>query len=146
MKLMSRSALHPNWTRHHTPTVSDFMLATIKVIRKRPSTEVASPVYNQATETWSTGAFETVIDNVPARMQPYSLVNDMVAGQDTTGRKLMRVQITNVSTGIQVDDIIVVTASPENPDLMNYTHEVRSMVSSSNAWHTDIICETNTKN
>lgn len=145
MNLHSRTALDPRWTRHHVPVVSAFMLATIKVIRKKPSTQSAQPVYDPATRTWTTAAFETVIENVQARAQPYGITGDMVVGQDTTGRRLIRIQIENVVTGIQVDDMIIVTACPDNPELTYYSHEVRSVVGSSNAWTTNIVCETDVK-
>lgn len=145
MKLMGRSALDPRWTRHHTPVAADFMLATVKVVRKLPSTEAATPVYDPATRTWSTESFQTVISNVKARIQPYGITGDMVVGQDTTGRRLMRVQIEDVNTGVQVDDIVMVTACDAYPDLMNFSHEVRSAVSSSNAWLTDLVCEMDVK-
>ena len=55
------------------------MLATVKVIRKKPTTQVAAPTYNQNTGTWNTGsAFTTVLDDVKARIQPYGIMGDMV--------------------------------------------------------------------
>lgn len=147
MKLMSRSALDPRWTRHHTPVAVDFMLATIKVLRKAPATTAAAqrPVYNQATGTWSAAGISTVLDNVPARIQQYGIIGDTVVGQDTTGRRLMRVQIESVTTKIHLDDMIIVTASPENPELLKYTMEVRGAISSSNAWLTDLVVEADLK-
>jgi hypothetical protein len=121
------------------------MLATIKVIRKNPSTVAPTPVYDQETETWTTTAFETILESVPARVQPYGIIGDMVVGQDTSGRRLMRVQIENVATAIHLDDIVIVTASPDNPELTKYTLEVRGAISSSNAWLTDLVCEADLK-
>lgn len=145
MELYSRGALDPRWTRHHTPVAADFMLATVKVIRKNPSTVASPPVYDQQTETWSTGSFSTVLNNVRARVQPYGIIGDMVVGQDTTGRRLMRVQIENVETSIHLDDIVIVTSCPDDPELTKYTLEVRGAISSSNAWLTDLVCEADLK-
>lgn len=145
MKLYSRGALDPRWTRHHTPVAADFMLATIKVIRKNPTTTGVRPVYDQATETWTTDAFEEILVDTPARVQPYGIIGDMVVGQDTTGRRLMRVQIENVETAVHMDDIVIVTACPDNPELTKYTLEVRGAISSSNAWLTDLVCEADLK-
>lgn len=145
MELYSRGALDPRWTRHHTPVAVDFMLATIKVIRKNPTTMADRPVYNQETGEWSTGAFSTVLNNVRARVQPYGIIGDMVVGQDTTGRRLMRVQIENVKTKIHLDDIVIVTSCSDNPELTKYTMEVRGAISSSNAWLTDLVCEADLK-
>lgn len=145
MNLYARGALDPRWTRHHTPVAVDFMLATIKVIRKNPTTTGVRPVYDQATETWTTDAFEEILVDTPARVQPYGIIGDMVVGQDTTGRRLMRVQIENVATAVHMDDIVIVTACLDNPELTKYTLEVRGAISSSNAWLTDLVCEADLK-
>lgn len=160
MKLMSRGALDPRWTRHHTPVAASFMLATIKVIRKIPSTSGARPTYDPATRTWNVGtdsfdgefveqfgssAMQVVVSSAKARIQPFGIMGDMVVGQDTTGRRLMRVQIENVETSIHLDDMIVVLDCPDNPELKAYTIEVRGAISSSNAWLTDLVCEADMK-
>lgn len=146
MKLMSRGALDPRWTRHHTPVVADFMLATVRIVRKLPTTGGAElPVYDRVTGAWSTGSFETVLEDTPARIQPYGIIGDMVVGQDTTGRRLIRVQIENIQTGAMVDDILFVTAAPDNPDLANHTYEIRGTFSSSNAWISEFVCEGDVK-
>jgi len=147
MYLMSRTSLDPRWTRHHTPVAVGFMLATIKVIRKIPVTTGTTPrpVYDQATGTWTTTGIETVIESVKARVQPYGIIGDTVVGQDTTGRRLMRVQIENVETSIHLDDMIIVTNCPDDPELTAYTMEVRGAISSSNAWLTDLVVEADLK-
>lgn len=146
MKLYARGAVDPRWTRHHTPVVEDFMLATIKVIRKLPSTEGVRPTYDQATSTWNVGTgVEEILVDTPARVQPFGIMGDMVVGQDTTGRRLIRVQVGDVETGVHPDDILIVTACPDNPELTKYTFEVRGAVSSSNAWHSEFVCEADVK-
>lgn len=145
MKLMSRGALDPRWTRHHTPVAADFMLATIKVIRKLPSTQSTQPVYDQNTGLWTTNAFETVVENVKARVQPFGIIGDMNVGQDPTGRRLMRVQIENTVTGIRIDDMVIVTECVDSPELTTFTMEVRNTASASNAWLTDLVCELDVK-
>lgn len=161
MKLMSRGALDPRWTRHHTPVAASFMLATIKVIRKAPTTAGVRPTYDPVTQTWQTNGsgfgeqfvdefedgnvFATILDNVSARVQPYGIIGDMVVGQDTTGRRLIRVQIENVETAIHVDDIVIVKFCKDNPELTKYTIEVRGALGSSNEWLTDLVCEADVK-
>lgn len=145
MQLLSRGALDTRWTQHHVSVPVSFMLATIKVIRKLPTTEAVRPVYDQATETWTTGAFETVLEDTKARVQPYGIIGDMNVGQDTTGRRLMRVQIESRETGIRLDDILIITVCPDDPELTKYTLEVRGAISSSNAWLTDLVCEADLK-
>lgn len=140
MKLNGRSSLDPRWTTHHTSVVAGFMVATIKVIRKNPG---SAPTYDQATGVW-TGDFETIFEGA-ARVQPYGIIGDQIVAQDTTGRRLMRVQIENLQTGINLDDVLYVTSSPADPELMDFVMEVRGTIGSSNAWVTDLVCEADLK-
>lgn len=122
------------------------MIATITVIRKLPTTEAIPATYNQATETWVPGtSIHTIVKDVSARIQPYGIMGDMVVGQDTTGRRLIRVQIADRETGIHADDMLMVTHCADNPELKSYTFEIRGVVSSSNAWLTDIVAEADVK-
>lgn len=139
----ARTSLDPRWTRHHTPVAVGFMLATIRVIRKLPRDGALT--YDKTTGQYSGGEFITVIDNVKARIQPFGIIGDMVVGQDTTSRRLMRVQIENVETGINLDDMIEVLECPDNPELTTFSMEVRGSISSSNAWLTDLVVEADTK-
>lgn len=143
MALNSRSSLDPRWTRHHTPVATGFMLATVTVNRKLPID--GELVYDRDTETYSGGQFATILDQVKARIQPFGIIGDMVVGQDSTSRRLMRVQIENVQTNVNVDDQLVVNFCADNPELMGFDFEVRGTISSSNAWLTDIIAEADTK-
>ena len=117
------------------------MLATIKVRRK---TQTEDPTWN-----FETGTYEgTVVDEIwngKARIQPFGIIGDQIVAQDPTGRRLMRVQIEELGTGILVDDEIEVLDCPDNPDLMQFRLEVRGTVSSSNAWLTDLVAEANVK-
>jgi len=155
MNLNGRTALDPRWTRHHTPSVESFMLADIVVVRKdpHPTTTVS---YNQETQQYTVNSFGTDFDNEfgfptdiiwsgKARIQPFGIIGDMVVGQDTTSRRLMRVQIADMETGINVDDMIKIVSSPEDPELELFRLEVRGTIGSSNAWVTDLVCEADTK-
>ncbi len=142
MPAMARASLDPRWTRHHTKSAEGFMLATIKAVRK--ITVGGNPVYDRATQTYSNIQFETVYVG-KARIQPYGISGDQIVGQDLTARRLMRVQIADVTTGIQVDDMVYVTESPEAPELVQYQLDVRGAISSSNQWLTDLVCEANMK-
>jgi len=116
------------------------MLATIKVVRKTPG---ATVTYDQNTGTYTAGI--TTVYEGQARIQPFGIIGDMVVGQDTTSRRLMRVSIDTLTSGINVDDMITVTASTEAPELMLFTLEVRGTISGSNPWVTDLVCEADTK-
>lgn len=142
MNLNGRSALDPRWTTHHVPVVKSFMLATVKVIRKSGDPS-QTPTYNQATQTWS-GNF-TVVWEGQARIQAYGIIGDMNVAQDTTGRRLMRVQVEPKDTKINLDDMLEVIACPDDPELTAYTLEVRGAIGSSNAWVTDLVTEANLK-
>lgn len=139
MNLNSRSALDPRWTKHHVPVAVSFMLATIRVIRKG----TGQLAYNQSTGTW-TGQFTEVFVG-QARIQPYGIIRDELVAQDQTGRRLVRVQIENLSSNIQADDIITVTESVDSPELVHFMLDVRETITSSNPWTTDLVCEANVK-
>ena len=137
-----RAAIDPRWTRHHTPVAADFMLATIRVVRK--NIHDGDVHYNPITKEYE-GASVTEVWTGKARVQPYGIIGDQIVAQDPTGRRLMRVQIEDISTGIRVDDELTVIDAPENPELTTYTMEVRGAINSSNAWLTDLVCEANVK-
>lgn len=140
MNLNGRSSLDPRWTNHHTEVVVGFMLATIRVVRKLPGQNLS---YDQATGTYS-GGFEVVFEG-SARIQPFGIIGDMVVGQDTTSRRLMRVQIEERETGINLDDMISILDCPDSPELALFSLEVRGNITSSNSWLTDLVCEADTK-
>lgn len=120
--------------------VEGFMLATIRVIRKNPNVQVT---YDRATKTW-VGDFEEIyVGN--ARVQPYGIIGDQIVGQDPTGRRLMRLQVKEKITLINIDDMIQITACPDNPELELFTMEVRGTINSSNGWVTDIVAEADLK-
>lgn len=140
MRLMGRSALDPRWTTHHNGVAADFMLAQIKVIRKDPTVQAE---YDQSTGQWI-GGFSEVWSG-KARVQPYGIIGDMIVAQDTTGRRLMRVQIADKETDINLDDQIIIESCPDNEELILFSLEVRGTIGSSNAWLTDLVCEANLK-
>lgn len=142
MGLNGRASLDPRWVRHHTKAVSGFMIASIKVVRKRMLE--GPPVYDRATKTYTNVVFDTVYTG-NARVQPYGISGDQIVAQDLTSRRLMRVQINDVTTGIEVDDMLYVTDSPGAPELVEYQLDVRGSISSSNQWVTDLVCEANMK-
>lgn len=119
------------------------MLATIRVRRKLPVDGALD--YDPVTGTYTNTNIVTVVTSVKARIQPFGIIGDMVVGQDPTSRRLMRVQIENVQTAINQDDMIDVLTCPDNPELIGFMLEVRGTISSSNAWLTDIVAEADTK-
>ena len=143
MALNSRTSLDPRWTRHHTPVAVGFMLATVTIKRKLAVDGIIE--YDRNTGTYSGGQFEVIVDQVKARIQPFGIIGDMVVGQDSTSRRLMRIQVENVETNINLDDQITVVECPDSPELETFDFEVRGTISSSNAWLTDIIAEADTK-
>lgn len=142
MSINARSPLHPKWTKHQVPVVRGFMIAEIKVIRKKAS--AAQPVWDYDTGQYTGGTFEDVWSG-NARIQPYGIIGDMVVGQDTTGRRLMRVQIEDKEAAVQLDDIVMVEFCEADPELEHYQLEVRGAIGSSNAWVRDLVTEANLK-
>jgi len=142
MNLHKRKSLDPRWTSYHKDAVEGFMTADIKVIRKSGDPDFR-PTYDQVNKTWTTNV--TTIFEGKARIQPYGIIGDTMVAQDLTGRRLMRVQIAETTTGIAVDDMLSVTFCEASPELVNFTMEVRGTIGSSNAWLTDLVCEANLK-
>jgi len=116
------------------------MLAEIRVIRKDPTIPLE---YDQNTKTYVGGFDEVFVGK--ARIQPYGIIGDMNVAQDTTGRRLMRVQIREKTAGIQLDDMIEVISCPDDAELVNYVLEVRGSIGESNSWVRDIVTEANLK-
>lgn len=138
----ARSSVDPRWTRHNVRTAAGFMLAEIEVRRKITTGD--DPTYNFETGTYD-GTEVVTVWRGKARVQPFGIIGDQIVAQDPTGRRLMRVQIEQFETGIQVDDEIEVTHCQDNPDLEQFRLEVRGTISSSNAWLTDLVAEANVK-
>ena len=141
MNVNGRSSLDPRWTQHHAKVVVGFMLAEIRVFRKVAGSALT---YDQATRTYTNTDVEEIFSGA-ARIQPFGIIGDMVVGQDTTSRRLMRVQVEDLETGINIDDIVQVISSPDAPELETFMLEVRGTISSSNPWVTDLVCEADTK-
>lgn len=143
MGINNRGPFHPAWAKTNGDVAAGFMTATIKVIRRK-SDEVST--YNFQSGSWSVANdFEVIIENIKARVQPYGIIGDMTVAQDPTSRRLIRIQVRELETGINQDDMIYVTDCPGAPELAEFVYEVRGTVGSSNPWLTDIVCETNTK-
>lgn len=140
MNLNNRSSLDPRWTDHHKKPVRGFLRAKILIVRKNAA---IAPTYNQQTGTW-TGSFQTIYEGW-ARVQPYGIIGDQIVAQDTTGRRLMRVQIESKTSGINLDDMLSVSVCDDNPELTTFSMEVRGTIGSSNAWLTDLVCEADLK-
>lgn len=138
----NRTAMDPRWSRHHTPAAASFMQAKIKV-RRKVATD--NPIeYDFETGQYSGQDIQVVWEGA-ARIQPFGIIGDQIVAQDPTGRRLMRVQIKQMDTGIEVDDEIEVIECGDNPELVHFRMEVRGTVSSSNAWLTDLVTEANVK-
>lgn len=118
------------------------MQAEIRVYRKLPGS--GNVGYDFETGTY-TGSQTLTVWTGSARIQPFGIIGDQIVAQDPTGRRLMRIQIKELNTGILVDDEVQVMVCEDNPDLVNYRMEIRGAVSSSNAWHTDLVAEANVK-
>lgn len=141
MGLNSRKPLDPRWTTHHISVPVGFMEARVRVIRKLPNSPRA---YDQTTGTWNLDGFVLVFVGL-ARIQPYGIIGDQLVAQDATGRRLMRVQVKDKTTGIELDDMLLIDSAPDNPELTGYALEIRGAIGSSNAWVTDLVCEADLK-
>lgn len=119
------------------------MLARIRVTRRSVGT-VEAAEYNFTTGQYSNVVSPVVFEGL-ARIQPYGIIGDQIVGQDPTGRRLMRVQIKNKETGVRLDDQLSILECKDDPEMLNFSLEVRGSIGSSNAWLTDLVCEANLK-
>lgn len=140
----ARKSLDPRWTRHHTAPASGFHTAEIVVMRRTPVLKGVEPVYNQQTKQYE-GVEAKQVFAGKARLQPFGILGDQNVGQDPTARRLMRVQIKEIDTGIAMDDMLYVVDCPDSPELVDYQLEVRGAITSSNPWLTDLVCEADAK-
>lgn len=140
MALNSRRGLDPRWTSHHTRTASGFMTAQIRIRRLgRDDT----PVYDPDTKQYDYSDIGEIVFDGAARISPFGIFGDMLVGQDTTSRRLIRVQIETKHSGINVDDQIeIISAEGELP---YFNIEVRGTIGSSMPWLTDLVCEADMK-
>lgn len=141
MGLNRRSPLDPRWQKHHTSVPEGFMTAEIRIVRKLNTKKVT---YNQETGKYDSDSVELIFEG-KARIQPYGIIGDTLVAQDTTGRRLMRVQVPGLLTGITLDDMLSVTRCDSNPDLTTYSMEIRGAIGSTQAWLTDLVVEANLK-
>lgn len=140
---MHRTALHPLWTKHHTSVAVAFMLGNAIFYRKAHGINTA--VYNPVTRKWD-GGREKIWEG-KIRLQPFGLAGDQMVAQDPTGRRVYRAQIETRESGIQVDDQMYLTEIEFDsaPEMLNYVGEVRSTVTSTNSWLTDMTIEFDVK-
>lgn len=142
MGINARKAIDPRWTSHFVPVVRSFMLADIRIIRR--SKDDGELTYDQNSGTYSSSSITEVFTG-KARIQPYGIIGDIIDAQDTTGRRLMRVQVEGKLTGISLDDMLFIDSCPDDPELTQFVLEVRGSIGSSNSWVTDLVCEANLK-
>lgn len=141
MGLNSRKSMDPRWpTQTGSKVAAGFMAATIKVIRKTPG---AALTYDQTTRTY-TGGYDTIWAG-PARVQMTSFSAPELVAQDQSYRQTIRIQVAELATGINVDDVVQVIESPYNPALTKFRITVKGTMGTSNAWLIDLLCDADQK-
>jgi hypothetical protein len=140
MNLNGRKSLDPRWVDHNIPVVSGFMNATVLIQRKIATTQLT---YDKDTKEYSS-PFTEVFTGI-ARIQPYGINFDLDVGLDPTARRLVLVQIKGKNLGIITDDILTITATDNNTELMKYQFDVRGSIASSLTWATQLVCEADLK-
>lgn len=140
MGINARKSLDPRWTSHHIRTIDGFKNCTVKIMRPNPDAEVT---YDPLTRTYSNTS--TVVYEGAARMQPYGINLDLEVANDPTARRLVLFQLQGKDLTINNDDILQVTATENNSDIMLYQYDIRGSIGSSLEWGTNLVCEANLK-
>lgn len=102
-----------------------------KCIVTRPSS--GAPVWNEDTMGYDLPPGSTIYSG-PCRVQ----LSAAMANTPEAGERVLAVQRSTVSvpmlvTGVQVDDVVTVTASAHDPDLVGNTYRVRSLFAKTHA-------------
>ena len=100
------------------------------------------PTWNPETGEFENTTLVEIFENVKARIQPLrSAVPKEVPGNDTIAQTmLVSYPITQTET-VNVDDLLKVTDSPLNPDLLRYRMRVREVLDSGNPLERTVQCE-----
>ena len=141
MAINARKSLPPRWVDHHSRTIDGFKNCTVRIMRRMPGVKL---VYDQLTRTYNTGTYEIVYEGV-ARMQPYGINLDLEVANDPTARRLVLFQLKGKDLHITNDDMLQITATENNPDIMFYNYDIRGSIGSSLEWGTNLVTEANLK-
>lgn len=140
MAINARKSLDPRWVNHHIRAIDGFKNCVVRITRRDQAVTVE---YNPATKTYNDP--NDVIYEGIARIQPYGINLDLEVANDPTARRLVLIQIKGKNLGINNDDMLTVTESPNNTDLLKYRYDIRGSIGSSLEWGTNLVCEANLK-
>ena len=153
LALNKRSALDPRWTIHNRAILDSFALATIEIHDINES----ATSYDISTNAWT-------VSNTPLWTGKARIQGKPNAKSGTGSTSLQREydpgvpQIVEVHIGLRENQLVGsngimpnlrpgnrmrVTASPVDPQLINFDFVVRSVINSSNPWHRMLLCEIN---
>jgi hypothetical protein len=145
MALNIRSILDPRWIGHHRAVALGLQICDITIYNQN----LGSRTYNATTNVWTNA--DTAIWAGKARIQPIKRAISRAAQSNPTNVLEVEFQIAfnkNTLSGataampdLRPGNYIIVSSSPQDPTLENFSYIVKSVVNSSSPWQRTIVAE-----
>ncbi|MEV5211334.1 DUF6093 family protein [Micromonospora sp. NPDC053740] len=135
MPLPNTRLIHPRFEQHHRPVADRQATATCRV--ERPATQAV----------WDDEAGKNVYPPPvllyvgPCRYQYLSPAGQPVVADTTTPLADVRVTLSVGTVVYQANDLVTITATTTNPDLVERTLSVTAVSGSSISWQRDLTCQ-----
>jgi hypothetical protein len=133
-----RAVIPADWSAHHRPVFDTTHTATV-TLRRPGGTQGA---FDPATGTWGNTP-ATAYFTGPARIQLLSdSEQNRMAGEQEVSTLGYAVMLDHAVTGVQIDDVLKVTAVDDNGDtgLVNRELSVEAIVRGSLHWERRLLC------
>ena len=135
MPLPSTRLIHPRFEAHHRPVADGQATATCRV--ERPAQQ---PVWDDVAGK-NVYPPPTLLYDGPCRYQYLSAAGQPVVADTTTPLADVRVTLPVGSVVYQANDLVTLTATATNPDLVGRTLAVTAVSGSSISWQRDLVCQ-----
>ncbi|MEV0214291.1 DUF6093 family protein [Micromonospora sp. NPDC050695] len=135
MPLANTHLIHPRFEAHHRPVADRQATATCRV--ERPAQQA---VWDDAAGK-NTYPPPDVLYEGPCRYQHLSAAGQPVVADTTTPLADVRITLPVGAVVYQINDLVTVTATATNPDLVARTLTVTAVSGSSISWQRDLVCQ-----
>lgn len=136
MPLPTGSLIHPRFEQHHRPVANRQMTATCRI--ERPSSD--TPAWDDTTGR-TTYPQPTLVYEGPCRYQYTAPAGQPAPADLPTPVAEVRVVVPVTDIVFQVNDLVTLTASEHNPDIVGRRLVVTSVNGSSISWQRDLVCQ-----
>ena len=136
MPLPNTRMIHPLFEQHHRPTANEQMTAECRI--ERPSSEPASWDDTTGRHTYPQ---PTVLYEGECRWQYQLDAGQTVVADRTIPAAVVRIVVPVAAEPYQANDLVTLTASEHNPDIVGRTLTVQAVNGSSVSWQRDLNCQ-----